>query len=85
MPQKHRNDKDFDHQSDNQHRADGAQQFLHSATHEEAGDDELLDPKQVGDGLVPPFGPHPLSPLLEHGEKYHQAGKTRCRIVYQNI
>ena len=71
MPRKNRNSKDFDHQSNNQYPADDTEQFLRSAVHEEA-DDELLSTQRVD--------PATLSPLLEHGEKYHQAGKRDVEL-----
>jgi hypothetical protein len=71
MPQKHRNDKEFDQRSDHHHYTDDTRQFPQSASHDEF-DDDLLDTQRVD--------PATLSPLFEHGEKYHQAGKRDVEL-----
>jgi hypothetical protein len=71
MPQKHRNDKEFDQRSDHHYYTDDTRQFPQSASHDEFGDD-LLDTQRVD--------PATLSPLFEHGEKYHQAGKRDVEL-----
>ena len=72
MSRKHRNDKEFDYQSNNQHQADNAEQFSQGDTYEGVDGDELLDTQRVD--------PATLSPLFEHGEKYHQAGKRDVEL-----
>src|SRR5437763_4467 len=72
MPRKNRNDKDSDHLSNNQYLADDTEQFISNAAYEQSGNDELLDTQRVD--------PATLSPLFEHGEKYHQAGKRDVEL-----
>ena len=72
MPRDNRNDKDFAYQSNNQHHADDTEQFISKAAYEQSGKDELLDTQRVD--------PATLSPLFEHGEKYHQAGKRDVEL-----
>jgi hypothetical protein len=84
MSKKHKNENDPDRQPDNQdneHAIGDSERILHTTAreeypaplpHEEAGDDELLGNRQEQ--------PTAISPLLEHGEKYHQAGKRDVEL-----
>lgn len=72
MPRSNKNERDFSHQLNNQYHADDAEQSIPPGIYEQSGDDELLDTQRVD--------PATLSPLFEHGENYHQAGKRDVEL-----